>query len=210
VAPSPILEVAQRGAALYGPDLMVTQPAYLKNLKAYARAQWPGRPNETIDVTRAYQHESDRGAIILAATHLEDNLMIAILAGLPTLQRDEVAFRDMFENDGPLSTFSSRIAMAYGMGLATAQMKKEMDLIRVIRNSCAHSRKPISLDTPELRIAVLRLLSDTVDFLKDTDVQTLKMAFTLRCYMLAESILKAEVFSARDQILAMVTATRSP
>lgn len=185
---------------------MVTQPTYLKNLKAYARAQWPGRPNEPIDVAQAYQDESDRGAIILAATHLEDNLLMAILAGLPVLQRDEVAFRDMFENEGPLSTFSSRIAMAYGMGLATAQMKKEMDLIRVIRNSCAHSRRPISLETPELRTAVLNLLSDTDDLLVKTDSPTLRMAFTLHCYMLADNVLKAEAVSARDQIFALVKA----
>jgi len=184
----------------------MAQPTYLKNLKAYANSAWPGRPNEPVDVVGAYQAESDRGAIILATTHLEDNLQLAIMAGLPTLQTDELAFRVMFENDGPLATFSSRIKMAYAMGLADVKSQKDMDLIRQIRNACAHSRQPISLDTPELKAAVLALLSDTSDILIRRDAPALREAFILHCYMMADNVLQAKAVSARDQILAMVAA----
>ncbi|PAP97809.1 hypothetical protein CIT25_35065 [Mesorhizobium mediterraneum] len=70
---------------------MVSQAAYLTNLKSYAKLRFRGDDDE--DARRAVRdldNESDRGAIILAATNVEDMLELRILEKLPTLQVDEV------------------------------------------------------------------------------------------------------------------------
>ena len=59
-------------------DIMVDQPAYLKNLKDYARIPiGDARVKEAI--LALFDKESDRSAIMLAATAIEDALEICIL-----------------------------------------------------------------------------------------------------------------------------------
>ena len=52
-----------------------------------------------------FTDESDRGAIILAATSIEDMLEDKIVESLPRLNNDEPTRKRMFENDGQLATF---------------------------------------------------------------------------------------------------------
>jgi DNA-binding MltR family transcriptional regulator len=128
---------------------MVTQPAYIANLKAYARARF-GEPNQSDhfvdDMVADLSNESDRGAIILAATSVEDTLERAILGRMPVLFQDETARKRVFENEGIVGTFSKKLEIAYALGLIDAETRKQIDLIREIRNCCAHARKPLSMD----------------------------------------------------------------
>jgi len=52
---------------------MVSQPAYLANLKSLGRRRW-ATDEEAAEDAGSLQFESDRGAIILSATTLEDML----------------------------------------------------------------------------------------------------------------------------------------
>src|SRR4051812_17433244 len=96
---------------------MVTQPGYLKNLKTYSRRQLG---DSGIGPTLAVSHlqgESDRGAVILSATSIEDLLEWAILARLPNLLRDVASRDSVFGQNGSLGTFSSKVTMAYAMAI---------------------------------------------------------------------------------------------
>ena len=78
---------------------MVTQPAYLKNLKDYARSRF-GEHTDPQALIEDLTAESDRGAIILAATALDDMLEAAILQRLPNLINDESLRKRVFQNEG--------------------------------------------------------------------------------------------------------------
>ncbi|RUV04327.1 hypothetical protein EOB36_03490 [Mesorhizobium sp. M6A.T.Cr.TU.017.01.1.1] len=182
---------------------MVSQPAYLTNLKKYAKLRFRGDEDEDARIAvRDLDNESDRGAIILAATNVEDMLELKILERLPTLQADEPARKFVFEQDGPISTFSRKILMAYAMGIVDKPYRKLIDLVREIRNACAHSRQPISLQVPELQDACKVVISDIWPDIKDHNPKTIRMAFVMKCTFIQHYILHGEKLEGRDAHLA--------
>src|SRR5690606_8731412 len=131
------------------------------------RARWKDAAEARIAARDITDNESDRGAIILVATNVEDMLEYKILERLPALQEDEPARKAMFELDGPIASFSRKLHMAYAMGIVNKHYRKQIDLVREIRNACAHSRLPVSLSEPAIADAVRHLVTDTYDHLKD-------------------------------------------
>lgn len=91
--------------------------------------------------------ESDRGAIILAVTLLEDSLAEAVNRASGVNQANR--------NLG----FSLKKAAEYN--LASPDQLLMLDYARVIRNACAHARSEISFATPELRAVALKMFEIT-------------------------------------------------
>lgn len=52
----------------------------------------------------------------------------------------------LFRGYGPLSTFSSRVDMAFALGITTPEIHRELNKIRAIRNLFAHSTDLLRLD----------------------------------------------------------------
>ena len=166
---------------------MVTHPAYISNLKKHARARY----NHTDDLTEAasdFSNESDRGAIILAATTIEDKLEYEILERLPGLKNDEPTRKRMFEQDGQIATFSKKIEMAYALGIIDKDYRKKIDVIREIRNACAHSRKPISLQNNVLWAACEAVILDILPESSNLKPQVLRYAFVVQCGFISHYI----------------------
>jgi hypothetical protein len=115
------------------------------------------RKKVTSDQTKAYFEEvgavgDDRGMAILMATGVEDALQTAIAANLKVDADDA----KLFGYDSPMGTF--RIASAIGIiGPAT---KNDLNLVKAIRNTFAHSKIPMNFETPEIAAAA-NLLSMT-------------------------------------------------
>ena len=172
---------------------MVTQPAYLKNLKAYARG--PQDRTNVAALMGAFQAESDRGAIILTATSLEDILEWGITARMPNLMLDSSIKDSIFGINGSVGTFSNKIQMAYALGLIDRQARNEIDLIREMRNACAHSRKPISLDQPALKAVCLQVLGEVGTALTTDTATALRLAFMLKATMLEEQVVSGKRIS---------------
>lgn len=167
---------------------MVTQPAYLKNLKAFTRAQLGVSTDPKLAVQNV-TGESDRGAVILAATSIEDMLEWAILARMPGLLKDS-SFRDTFFGvNGPAGTFSSKITMAYAMGIIDAPMRKLLDLIREMRNCCAHARQEVTFSTPELAAICKVVLAEGLSLMKDQNkAEALRHLFVLKCTLICQEL----------------------
>ncbi len=84
-------------------------------------------------------NESDRGAVVVAAALLEDDLD-EILENL--IQRNGVTpkhIKEMFALNGPLSSFSSKSLICYGFGLISKEIFDDLSQIRKLRNKLAHS-----------------------------------------------------------------------
>jgi hypothetical protein len=162
---------------------MVSQPTYLRNLKAFMRAQlgWDTEPKLSVENITG---ESDRGAVILAATGVEDMLEWAILARMPGLLRDPSARDSVFGVNGPAGNFSNKIAMAYALGLIDRGARRDIHLIREMRNCCAHARQQVSFSTPEIQEVCRKVLAELVPHMVDpTDGGALRFAFTLQCVL---------------------------
>lgn len=96
---------------------------------------------------------SDRAAVITIAALLDTALARATTLKMH-ITSDAEYFR-AFENGGPLSTFSARIDMAYWLKVIDQDTREQLHTVRELRNICAHSRLPISLNEPRL-VAVAR------------------------------------------------------
>jgi hypothetical protein len=171
---------------------MVTQPAYIRNLKEYSKRRLRNAETESDELIADYSVESDRGAIILASTTIEDVLEVKITERLPTLIHDDAARKKMFENDGTLATFSKKIEMAYALGIIDNDYRKKIDLIREIRNACAHARFPLSLEKKELQDACKALYHDMWAGLVDHKPITLRHAYVGKCSFIGHYILTGE------------------
>jgi len=95
--------------------------------------------------------ESDRGSIILVVTAIEDALSEAIKRRFVALSASEE--KALYSFNSPLGTFSSRIQIAHALGVINGEGRAQLNLMRAMRNACAHARADISFETPQLRDA---------------------------------------------------------
>jgi|SRR5579862_2560652 len=80
--------------------------------------------------------ESDRGAVLISATMLEDLLGRSITAFLIDTKETSQLLEGF---NAPLGTFSSRILAAYSLGIISEREYRECERIRKIRNLFAHN-----------------------------------------------------------------------
>ncbi|RAT95702.1 MltR family transcriptional regulator [Brevibacillus sp. Leaf182] len=100
--------------------------------------------SDALDFRRTLTDETDRGCALMAGAFLDDQIKYLLK---DFLVDDKRSFDNLFSGTGGLSSFSSRIEMAYLLGLISPSIKRDLNLIRKIRNKFAHSAQKISFDT---------------------------------------------------------------
>ena len=99
--------------------------------------------------TETKRDYDDRSIALITATVIEQSLEVAILTKL--VPQDTEGERALFSEDGaPLASFDAKIRLAFALGLFGKAMKDDLAIIRNVRNSFAHSRLPITFDTPQI------------------------------------------------------------
>ncbi len=113
-------------------------------LNAYCRV----RPNEVgeKEVIGNLFDESDRAAIIVAASLLEEALTDAMLKKLRQMSVTQRKNIDLFEQNGLVSGFGQKIDMAFALEIIDKRLWTVLDHIRQIRNNCAHAFRPLTLE----------------------------------------------------------------
>ena len=93
------------------------------------------RALEVISLRTTLSSESDRGCSLMAAAYLDMQLGELLKAFLVD---DKRLVNELFRHTGALGTFSSRIDLAYSLGLISKGDRRNLHLIRKIRNDFAH------------------------------------------------------------------------
>jgi DNA-binding MltR family transcriptional regulator len=187
---------------------MVKQAAYLKALKDYTRIKYRSDDGVETAVDDIYK-ESDRGAAILSATSVEDHLEWAIMQKMRPLWDDEGARNDMFGSSGTNSTFSAKILLAYSLGIIDKDARRQIDLVREIRNACAHARMPVSFDDPALAGITDVVAADYLSAMNRIPGAR-RHAFTLTCVGLNEYIVDGKRVPAAQAIAEASRAEAEP
>jgi DNA-binding MltR family transcriptional regulator len=107
-----------------------------------------------IDFRRSLSLESDRGCALMSAAFLEIELENELKY---LLVKSRKIIDKIFEFNGPLGNFSSKISMAFALGLIDRNTLNELDLIRKIRNKFAHEHQSISFDDETLAPLIEKL-----------------------------------------------------
>jgi len=127
---------------------MTEQPAYIRNLRSVTRGDPDG--NDIEELEKELYGASDRTTAVMLGSVLETSLERL----LATLLRSDLASSDhrkIFDYDGAFGTFSSKIIVAYALKLLGPISRSDLDLIRLLRNEFAHSRRSFTFITPEVK-----------------------------------------------------------
>ena len=107
--------------------------------------------------------ESDRGAILLGAAQIDEQLKAFFLALLPTKTNRERK-DEIFGFNGPFGTLSAKLDVAYTCRLLPPSLIEAVHLFRKLRNDLAHKTEPFSLNHHSLRIRkIFSLVGPGVD-----------------------------------------------
>ena len=108
------------------------------------RKKTPTDPDFIVKLmTIELKNEGDRALAILAAAYL-DYLLVDLIVSAMSVKTEEVNELLFEGGNAPLGTFSSRINMAYCLGLLNEDQKHDLHFIRHIRNDFAHKFIEIS------------------------------------------------------------------
>jgi DNA-binding MltR family transcriptional regulator len=103
------------------------------------------------EMTRELQAESDRGCILVGASvlevYLEELLRTALVVDTHIAKH---AVEPLLQTMGPLSTFSAKIKLAYGLGLITKIEFSNLEKIRGIRNIASHVHSSTTFDSRKI------------------------------------------------------------
>lgn len=135
-----------------GGDPMTSKPTPSSRLKRLAK----GVPsplevhNMFGELDRAKGHTGDRATAILGASFLDHALETVLLGRYVPLDPDEQSLLFDGNRGGPLSTFSSKIRVAYAMGIYGPVTRDDLNRIRDIRNAFAHGMIRMDFETKEV------------------------------------------------------------
>ena len=105
-----------------------------------------------IDDILKFNHEfrlkSDRDSGLMAAAYLDEALK-GMLASY--MVNDKRLIKDLFNGQGPLATFSSRINIAFALGKLSKEAKNDLHIIGKIRNEFARVSDSIDFETETIK-----------------------------------------------------------
>jgi hypothetical protein len=101
------------------------------------------------DALKEVSDAPDRVAAIVGAAIVEDTLRWALNRFFIS-QISEKEERELFENEGVLSTFYAKICIAFALGLFGKAARNDLSRVKNIRNAFAHAPRSINFETPQI------------------------------------------------------------
>jgi len=128
-----------------------TLTLFAKTMDDIDLSQFDGFPKhfqEVMEFRFSLNSETNRGCALMVASFLEHKLGRLLEA---ILVDDSKVVSELFSHSGPLGTFSSRIDIAYAMGLIGPATRRDINLIRKIRNEFGHSHQMLKFTDDRIR-----------------------------------------------------------
>ncbi len=107
---------------------------------------------------REFQKETDRGAALVGAALIDSRIERLLISHFAD---ERIAQELLNGGNAPLSSFSARLKLAFGLGLISELEYKECDTIRKIRNEFAHHVHGLTFAVPKLTDLARNLRANT-------------------------------------------------
>ena len=128
-----------------------------------------------------FEKETDRAAVIVAASMLDELLRTLLVAKLVPVSSSS---DELFDgSNAPLGTFSARIEIAYRTGLVSVKFARDLHLVRRIRNDFAHNIHGASFDDTRVKQRISELDNSNGIFARSP--RTAEAEKTARAHFLA-------------------------
>ena len=108
---------------------------------------WVTRDESDKPIIKEISEQTDRGAALIAAAYLEERLTDAIKA---RLVRDPDIEGRLFKGTGPIAAFSTKIDLAFQLGIYENDIRRLLHTVRNIRNGFAHRPEPLKFDSQRI------------------------------------------------------------
>jgi hypothetical protein len=145
--------------------------------------------------------ESDRATIILISAMLDDALSFRIAKHV-ICPIDDEQYDYIFRFEGPLGTFSAKMEIACLFGIIEDEVYQGLDIIREMRNACAHSRHPLTFaDSAITNVAKRLSFSLGLSNRRPDDNNNLKSHFVIESMFLREALRLGSREKARSYLL---------
>jgi hypothetical protein len=122
----------------------------------------------------------------------------------PTLTSDDR--RILFDFTGPLSSWGAKTIVGYAFNLFGPETRDDLDLIRLLQNEFAHSRKSFGFATPQVAavcaelkspewpgsfvpLGIQELAKDNDELAASVDMANAKSRYVKACYTISERLL---------------------
>jgi hypothetical protein len=122
-------------------------------------------PTDAAAIAELLKAESDRGKVIILPSFVEDALLERVLSKFGTLTNAQR--KNLTRAGAPLNSFAAITSVAEAFGLLSDYEIEVLEVLKAMRNACAHSRLEINFDTPALQDATKLLLADFFVFDQD-------------------------------------------
>jgi hypothetical protein len=104
---------------------------------------------EFVEHVRTLTNQTHAGYALVGASAIDNSLEEALLTRMVPLS-STLAER-LFEGYGPLASFSSRIDIAFALGIISAETRSHLLTIKQIRNEFAHTYVSLTFGSPSIR-----------------------------------------------------------
>lgn len=131
-----------------------------------------------INFINEIETQSDRGAAILLASWLEEELGDCLRSKFIDSQKNNL---QVFNANGPLSTFSSKIELSYLMGFISEKNYKNLKKIKNIRNDFAHSVLDKHLNSMSFESDSIKDRCYSLDSISGESFNSARHAFSRNC-----------------------------
>lgn len=175
----------------------------IDNLRAAAR-------KSTLDLdaavfVKALRGESDRGAIILGATMVDDRLRHELGKIAKSTRAQLGGFQKRIDQ-----SFASRIELARNVGLVAPATADLIEVVREMRNACAHGREKLTFRSRAIVEALDCLLAHDSASLRKCTPAVRRDVFVVVCGVLAATIsggISSNSLASIEPILTSVTGS---
>lgn len=133
---------------------MPAEPKYIRDFKSFTR----GEPTmaDLASLEAEIYGTNDRARAVMLGALVEVALQQFLHNKTrPTLTSDDG--RSLFDFRGPLGDFASKTLVAYAFNMFGPDTRHDLDLVRVMRNEFAHSRKSFDFTTPAVAAVCAQL-----------------------------------------------------
>lgn len=120
-------------------------------------------PELNADMIYKLSNESERGAVLIGTSKIEEFLELLVTKILPVESNSYK--KRLLEYPGPLSSFSSKIELLYAFRYIDNQFYTSLNVLRKLRNDAAHSYNDFSLEKEANKIEeIIRFVDEDLSY----------------------------------------------
>jgi len=181
---------------------------------------------------RDYSHlvltPEEKEAVDAVARSIEQHSIVTAILGYVLIEHeidfllrrklkknDEDTWRRLQEDSGPLRSFSTKITLGYALGIYNEKIQHDLNIVRVIRNAFAHSKKLLDFSDPLIIPELLGthlLPAKFKEYLrkKNPGNQLAKASFIVICLKIQTALMQKQTRALKAQNYRLKRKAQSP